>query len=277
MLNLKSIIMSVLPKSLAGKLRIWKQRRHIRNFATRIVEHRYGGHLFKIQIGDGLAEGWYDHDWPQLPEIEILSQSRLRPGARVFDFGAHQGIVAMMLAAQVGASGSVIAVEANPHNFQAAEKNVKLNKLAQIQMIHAAISDQSGTIWFNEGLNGALEDGTGAFGKFAVNAKTIDELSAEFGFPDVVFLDIEGAEQMALTSAVNTIESSPDFFVEVHVGCPLDALGGSVEKILAFFPSDRFQVLVRRELDTSFRNMVKNDPIVTDRFFLLAIANQPRS
>lgn len=273
--NFKTIFMQALPKSWAGKLRTWKQRRRIRDYRKRVVEHRYGNHVFKVQLEDGLAEGWYDHDWPPLPEIELLSKSKLRPGARVFDLGAHQGVVAMMLAAQVESSGLVIAVEANPHNFQAARNNAQLNNFTQIKLIHAAIADRNGTTVFNEGLNGQLDDGTGAYGQFSVRVKTIDEVSVEFGFPDVVFLDIEGAEYMALCSAAKTLASHPDFFVEVHVGCGLEKFGGSVEKILAFFPPDRYQLLIRREQDTSYRKIKQKDPIVADRFFLVAIATQP--
>ena len=60
-----------------------------------------------------MGAGWYDHDWPELPEIALLKQHGLRPGARVFDIGAHQGVVALMLSKTVGPEGFVLAVEAS--------------------------------------------------------------------------------------------------------------------------------------------------------------------
>ena len=114
------------------------------------------------------AQGWYDHDWAQLPEISTLRDTTLRPGARVFDIGAHQGVVAMMLAREVGPSGYVLAVEPNPHNAAVALKNRALNGMNQIEILEAAVSDRSGTVVFNHGLDGQLDDGTGAGGRMSV-------------------------------------------------------------------------------------------------------------
>ncbi len=62
-----------------------------------------------------MAEGWYDHDWVDvMNEITLLRKSRLKVGARVFDIGAHQAVVALLLSRTVGPTGEVIAVEADP-------------------------------------------------------------------------------------------------------------------------------------------------------------------
>jgi hypothetical protein len=80
-------------------------------YPAKKVRHRYGSEEFEIEIKDPLAEGWYDHDWDELPEIAVLRRHALRPGARVFDIGAHQCVVAMLLAREVGPLGTVLAVE----------------------------------------------------------------------------------------------------------------------------------------------------------------------
>ena len=54
------------------------------------------------------------------PELSFLAQHRLRPGATVFDCGAHQCVIAMVMAKFVGATGKVIAVEASPLNYETA-------------------------------------------------------------------------------------------------------------------------------------------------------------
>ena len=129
-------------------------------------------------LGDPLGAGWYDHDWAQLPEIPALRGTTLGPGARVFDIGAHQGVVAMMLAREVGSSGHVLAVEPNPHNVSVAMKNRELNGMtSQIDILEAAVSDRSGTIVFSHGLDGQLDDGTGAGGRMLVASCTFDELA----------------------------------------------------------------------------------------------------
>jgi FkbM family methyltransferase len=244
----------------------------IHTFPARVVEHTYGGHRLKVYLTDPLAQGWYDHDWPPLPEVLELQKGRLRPGALVFDIGAHQGVVAAMLAMQVGPTGRIVAVEANAHNCRAAVRNRELNGLTQIEIVHAAVVDRPGRIDFNEGLNGQLDDGSGSRGRVSVEAITLDSLAERFGLPDVVFLDIEGAEYLALLGGPRVLASDADFFVEVHVGCGLERMGGSAAAVLEQFPQERYERLVRAEADPAFRPLIQDDPLTQNRFFLVARA-----
>lgn len=272
--DIKRWSLASIPPSWAGALRAWHVRRLIRNYPARVVEHSYGGMPLKVLLADPLSEGWYDHDWADLPEMAALQHGRLRTGARVFDIGAHQGVVAALLARIVGPTGQVVAVEASPHNCRAAAANRGLNDLPQIEIVHAAVSDRPGTAVFNEGLNGQLDDGSGESGRVTVPAITIDGLAERFGRPDVVFLDVEGAEYLALSAASRVLASGADFFVEVHVGCGLEKLGGSVTTLLSFFPEDRFQLSARAEADEEFRPLRPDDPLTRDRFFLLALRRE---
>jgi FkbM family methyltransferase len=268
---MKRRMLGLLGPALAGRLRAWRTRRLIATFRERVVEHAYGGHRLRVHLSDPLARGWYDQDWPELPEFALLRRSRLRPGAVVFDLGAHQGVVAAMMAREVEPTGRVIAVEANRHNCEAAARNRDLNGLVGLEVVHAAVSDAPGTLWFNEGLNGQIDDGAGAWGRVSVEAVTIDQLIDRFGVPDLVFLDIEGAECRGLAGASRALESGAEFFVEVHVGSGLEKLGGSVSEVFAYFPEDRFTLLGRAEGEGSFRPVRDGDPLTTDRFFLLAL------
>ena len=89
-----------------------------RMFSPYTVKHTYGGHGFEAHIVDSLARGWYDRDWERLDEINMLGANGLRSGCLVFDLGAHQNVVAMMWAKEVGPSGTVTSVEASRHNFE---------------------------------------------------------------------------------------------------------------------------------------------------------------
>ena len=177
-----------------------------------------------------------------------------------------------MLAREVGPSGQVVAVEANPHNASAALKNRELNGMHQVEIIQAAVSDRSGRVVFNEGLDGQLDDGSGAGGRMTVDAITIDGLVDRFGRPDLVFIDIEGAECLALAGTSRALASGADFAVEVHVGYGLEKLGGTIERLFSFFPSDRFSVLGRSEGDETFRPLTRGDPLTRGRFFMLALS-----
>jgi len=273
--RLRRLILDSVPSGWLGFLRKWKIKRGIKTYRCHSVKHSYGGYELQVQLEDGLGAGWYDQDWEPLPEIEFLSTQRLRSGSVVFDLGAHQGIVAMMLAKKTGADGKVIAVEANPHNARLSKLNATNNQLEQITVLHSAVADSFGTITFNEGLNGRIDDGTGSWGKVTVPSVTIDQLADTYGIPDVVFIDIEGAEFMALAGAKKVLSKEVDFFVEVHVGVGLEILGGSVEKVLSFFPEQEFERFVRVECDKQFRLLLPNDSIFQNRFFLIAIRKKP--
>jgi FkbM family methyltransferase len=199
---------------------MYRQRRVARlitEYSPTVVAHTYGGNRFNVMLADPLAEGWYDHDWERLREIdELVRRGGLGPGAIVFDVGAHQGVVALMLAAEVGPRGKVVAVEAQPHNASIARRNVGLNGASNIEVVHAAIADRSGTVRFADGLNGRVDAGT-RLGNVEVEAVTVDQLAQLHGAPDVVFLDVEGYEGKALAGAAATLYSrNTSFFVEVH-------------------------------------------------------------
>jgi FkbM family methyltransferase len=260
-----------LPPPIAGRLRALRTRWQIATYRRRVVEHTYGARRLSVALTDPLAELWYDHDWPELPEIARLRDSRLRPGAVVFDAGAHQGVVAMMLAAEVGPTGLVVAVEPNPHNASTARTNRELNGLSRIEVVEAAVSRRQGRVTLSCELNGRMDDGSGIDGRMFVTAVTLDDLADRFGQPDVVFIDVEGAEGAALSGASRVLRGPTDFFVEVHAGCGLERLGGSVAETLSFFPRERFLTLARADEDTTFRPLDGQGPRTHARFFLLAL------
>src|SRR5262245_30847773 len=141
---MREFVRAVVPRSWWAQLRLLRLQYTLSRFQRRRVRHNYGGHEFEIELVDPMGAGWYDHDWPELAEIAFLKRHRLRPGARVFDIGAHQCVVALMLAKTVGAEGQVVAVEANPVNCAAGEQNKKLNGAANCTILHAAGAAASG-------------------------------------------------------------------------------------------------------------------------------------
>ena len=273
--RLKSLARRLLPARLVGRIRAWRVRGLVRGYTAHTVCHTYGGHELQVHLTDGLAAGWYDHNWPVLAEVKFLREHRLRPGSTVFDLGAHHGVVALMLAREVTASGRVVAVEANPHNAAAAETNARLNGAQNLIVRCAAASDHPGTITFNEGLNGQVDDGTGEWGRVEVAAVTVDQLAAEYGPPAVLFIDVEGFECHALRGATETLaRHRPDCFVEVHLGAGLEKFG-SVNELLGFFPQDAY-TLYRLPVESleAFPVPAAADELrtLTERFFLIAVA-----
>jgi FkbM family methyltransferase len=253
-----------------------KIRRLVSAYPRRVVTHSYHGYELSLSVEDPLAEGWYDHDWPSLPELNLLAASRLKPGARVFDLGAHQGVVAMVLARLVGEEGVVVAVEAERHNHGVALRNLALNHVTNVTLIHAAVAADEGSLRFAEGLNGHVLC-HGGLGSAGVAAMTIDGLADRYGWPDVVFLDVEGYEVEALRGAVRCIAGGKtDFFVETHIGHGLEEAGGTVADVLGHFPDVRFRRLVSPagdQLDSyEFTELDVAAMPPEERFFFVALA-----
>ena len=188
----------------------------------------------------------------------------LKPGAIVFDLGAHQGVVALMLARIVGGEGRVVAVEAEPANADAAVENGRLNDAENMLVIQSAASNTTEPLLFAEGLNGQVDAST-AVGNTRVSAVTVDTLAQDHGEPDLVFIDVEGYEEKVLEGAAGTLRNRRTaFLVEVHEA--LADFGGD--------PASLMRMLAGFELFTSSGEepyVPLADPVPTGRFFLIAI------
>lgn len=268
----KTFVLATLPEKSATALRTRVMRYRVAHYRRRLVEHAYGKHRLRMWIADPVGADWYDHDWEPLAELTLLAKHRLRPGARVLDVGAHQGLIALLLAQEVGPKGQVIAVEASPFNAGLARENARANRADAVTVLHCAAAEAPGELVMNEDSNGQIvKEGSG----IRVPARTIDSISAEFGYPDVLLLDIEGFECQALRGAHETLRHRPDCFIEVHVGLGLETFGGSVSALVAFFePNTTFYV--RGPDEPGFRpipraELLKGEhPVLQRRFFLVA-------
>lgn len=276
---LKIATRGAIPSPLWTVLRRLRLRWTLATFRRRVVQHAYAGFPLRIQISDPLAADWYDLDWLEPPAIGLLRQHGLREGAVVFNLGAHQGVVALMLARVVGRSGRVVAVEAMPFNAAIAARNRELNDAPQITIVSAAVGETNGRLQFNPGLNGAMDPATSALGKLSVDSVTIDELGRRHGAPDVLFMDIEGFECHALKGATQTLARRPDCVIEVHVGHGLETFGGSLDELLGFFPPEQFTLYMAldeksTETEKGYWPLDRSSPIVKDLFQLVAVGRR---
>lgn len=184
-----------------------------------------------VTISSGYAKGlrwqrfhrYVNGYWVGQYELEMQTAltNLLKPGDRFFDIGANAGFFSLIGANVVGPKGSCISFDPDPANQISISAQRDLNQFAHWQSVACAISDQSGRLKFtSEGpgsptarLQTNSQEGPG----FEADAMTIDQACAIYGSPDLIKMDIEGAEILALKGATKTLrEIRPTLLIELH-------------------------------------------------------------
>lgn len=188
------------PKRIAGR-RIWTQRRFIHS---------------------------------EQPEPHIVDWIRqcCQSGDTFFDIGAHYGWISIAAADCVGPSGRVIAFEPAPALLDVLTFHKRINRLRQVDVVPKAVSAVSGAdiplFLVNGGLSfrNSLTTGDDDVPYLLPQQKTgiqvpsisLDNFCLESGvIPDVIKIDVEGAELLVLYGAERTLaEHSPALIIGVH-------------------------------------------------------------
>jgi FkbM family methyltransferase len=148
-----------------------------------------------------------------------LCQS-LKPGATFFDIGANGGYFCLLASTLVGPTGKVIAFEPHPEFATYARRQVAVNELSNCRIIEHAIADEPGHARLTRDAAAgnhldALAPSSGPL--LNIQTTTLDEAVHQLGVPDVIKIDIEGAEMLALQGGRNLLTShDPCLFVELH-------------------------------------------------------------
>jgi len=162
------------------------------------------------------------------PELQKAIRSFVEPGAVVFDIGANIGYISLLFARQVGERGKVFAFEALPANVERLRSNISQNGLQQqVQVIEAAVVNQSNPVQFHIGPSGGMGKAKGSAGRDVFNYQTSIEVVGisldDFCFqlanpaPEVIKIDIEGGEVLALPGMREVLERArPLVFIELH-------------------------------------------------------------
>jgi FkbM family methyltransferase len=161
------------------------------------------------------------------PELQAALRQFLRPGSIVYDVGANIGYITLMMAHHVGPTGQVFAFEALPANVERIQKNVSLNKLSNVTVISAAVTDKSGPVTFYVHESVGMGKAAGSAGRreehykaeISVPGLSLDEFVYGQGnpAPEAVKMDIEGGELLALPGMSRLLrEAGPVLFLELH-------------------------------------------------------------
>jgi FkbM family methyltransferase len=151
------------------------------------------------------------------PVGTALARALVRPGAMVFDVGAHAGYFSLLFSRLVGAEGAVQAFEPVPETAARLRSNLAMNPAleAGVRLWEVALSDREGHVKMN--VAGAANTGAshvvavaevddpwrreaGITKTVEIECRTGDSIWKELGRPEVslVKIDVEGHEIHAL-------------------------------------------------------------------------------
>jgi len=166
---------------------------------------------------------------------ELVEDFAPRPGWTIVDVGAHMGIYTARAARMVGEEGRVIAVEPHPRNYAVLLRNLRRNMLRNVMPVQLAISDHEGEqqLLLSKGSGGhtllasggagslelsrlqklwshsLLVSGESRVRSIAIRTITLDQLVEDYGGKvDLIKVDVEGAELLALNGATRTLRRS---------------------------------------------------------------------
>lgn len=131
-----------------------------------------------------------------------LARITLR-GMKACDLGAQAGFYTLALSRLVGPEGHVWAFEPWAANVAYLRRHIALNRLANVEVIEAAVTARPGTAPFSPGVNSSSGHVTQDSAALQVPTVSLDSLIASGALapPDLVKMDVEGAEADVLEGA----------------------------------------------------------------------------
>ncbi|MFO1350233.1 MAG: FkbM family methyltransferase [Gammaproteobacteria bacterium] len=150
--------------------------------------------------------------------VQALLCRLVQPGQTVYDVGANVGFYIALAARLVGAAGRVLAFEPEPRNQGYLRRHLALNGMnRQVQVIEAAVAERSGRGYLRDTTNPAM--GALAEEGAPVALVALDDFAARRGVrpPDLIKIDVEGAESRVLQGAARLLaDARPALILAAH-------------------------------------------------------------
>ena len=181
-------------------------------------------------------------------EDDIITRFTPKEGDIVIDIGAHIGLYTIISSKRVGANGKVVAIEADPENFEMLTSNIKLNQLTNVIPLNYAVYSKetklklylpSGESGFTK-YNTIMPNWINTQEKFVeVNANTLDYLLQlnQIRQEEVnwIKIDVEGAEFEVLKGATNVLSKSKDIAILMELHGPPHVYRPKVEEFVDLY------------------------------------------
>lgn len=217
-----------------------------------IEKHKVWNNEFYFTINSLRTENWYGlkganssdlfRACDKLNNWNIFLKEMISEGDTVIDCGANEGHTTIIFAKKVGEKGKVIAIDADINNINLIKKNLSLNNIQNVEIIHAIVDEKSGDSKFfaHEVVQ---NDSTGE----KIQTVKLDDFAHLK--PNFIKIDIEGYELPALKGARKILEQGSKLEVEMHVS---KTTGINMMKRFGFNPQEIISLLKNYGYKISF-------------------------
>lgn len=193
----------------------------------RRLPERFGSQPIYVSP-DSMLSFWRRDLEAVAPELFRWVDELVSPGSKIWDIGANVGLFTLAAACRAGRDGVVVACEPDPWLAAIIRRSVTglPATWAKVEVCERAVSAVPGEVRLVIGRRGrasnfVLEHGGntqvgGTREILHVPATTLEECSSVYGPPDLIKIDVEGAEASVLAGGERLLESaSPELLIEV--------------------------------------------------------------
>lgn len=174
--------------------------------------------------------------------MDVLA-ARMRADDVVFDIGAYHGVWAVLLARH---AREVVAFEPNPGTFQVLTETIAVNRARNVSASPIAIGGESTTADFwGTGSGASLRQGQHRPSRSRVTVETLDHfVEGRASLPDVIKIDVEGAEHQVLSGARRCLAHARLVCIELHFD-ELPKFGADVSMVNTLMTDAGFVEIMR--------------------------------
>jgi len=165
-------------------------------------------------VGSGISRLWLGSYEPEKMDV---AKSLLKKGDVAFDIGANVGIYTLLFSSVVGSSGKVVAFEPWKPNLAYLRKHLLLNDIANVVVLDSAVSEKSGWALL-DGSNDPCTVKISTEGSSEIRTVRLDDYTHATGLrPNLIKIDVEGAELSVLKGALRTLKHcAPVLLIATH-------------------------------------------------------------
>lgn len=220
----------------------------------------------RFRTDDAYSSQWFYPNYAQsrLHEPGLLMDllHEIHHAEVIVDIGTNLGWF-LCIAATARRDAQIHGFEMDEVNYAICQKNVAINHLENVTLNHLAVSHSNGQGQYGKDFEtqASPQLGLGIPGTITRHVKTItlDTYFAEKPYPQIIKMDVQGAEQRILEGMPQILNSDTCrlLYIELHPQT-LSELGGSTTEVVSLLAASGFSIRVMDHLHNRFDETYEN-------------------